>query len=533
MESPRFVPSSHSDHSGSSSTACQQERSNSFDAFVNSEVAVAKAMMDNSYMDKLNDAQRKRVERLMAYRRVSDEIVEVTQSQATLQEDASKALLYNPPRSILESSNVIQVEQNKPSVEPKANVKQTVGEGKSSIPIRTNKKQQHDLHIRGLKSENVRETKGTESNPQTSHHTKEHGQTEKDVEDVSVQLHNVCKQRRSKPTACQREQAKVKEKVVQLQTESKEPVQIKQPAMDALKDETMLHLNTNDSIKMSGMCQVETVNGVKLNDSFRELTTSSDTASSCSSSEPREVQANMEPKDDVQTNIHAHIQGEENMKTSLKLQQTGQKVLKFASMVMYASSTSPVEPNSHQLHKPPADAAIKQPLKLKQLQQDTAEPVPLKRSSATTKLILHREVRDEIETLMSDLAFVLSQDKKSHATESERWSTMMQKQRMISVAVQAEDDAGNLTSFSSSPEHSVTPRHTSKHSQTLAQGMSPSTRHTTQGGGYSVAYAKRKGSNNNRIIKVSLRAAVPFHFRPIYVHTTFTIIKLCMYILPI
>lgn len=527
MESPTFAPSSKSDHNGSSSTACQQERSNSFDEFVNSEVAVAKAMMDNSYMDKLSDAQRMRVERLMAYRRVSGKICEVTPSQTNLQEDASKASLNHPSRLIPESSSATQAESKESSIGPKDNVEQTTGKGKSSIPIRTNKKQQHDLHKRGLKSENMRETKGTENNSQISYHIREHGQAEKDV---SVQLHNRTKQRLSKPTPCQKEEQRVKEQVVQIQTESEEPVQIKQPVMEALKDTTRLHPNTNDLVKISSTCQVETVNEVKLDNktnidgSSRELTTSSGTASSHSTSDTRKTQANVESKD-AQV---AYAQGEEN-KMSSKSQQNSsrQKVLKFASMVMYTNSASTVESDLHQQHKQPADDALKQPPQLKQLQQDTAEPVPLKRSSATTKLVLHREVRDEIETLMCDSASILHQNKTALGTKSEKQSKMMQKRRMISAAVQTKEESGILTSFSSSPEHSA-PGYTGIHSQALGQGMPPSTGNTTNGGGYSVAYAKRKASNNSRIIKVSriLSSSCCFLIQTcitLCVYTTFTI----------
>lgn len=474
-------------HNGWTSKAYQHERSKSFDKFVNDEVAVAKAMLDDSYMDKLNDAQRKRVERLKAYRK---DPPESKPSQATLQGDTSHVSTNQPPRMMHESSSLTREEAGELARERNANVEKTVRKGKRSIPVRTSEKQQQDLDTRGLKSEKVRGEEESRSNQGRSRVATEHGSVEKCVN--NAQLRNGSKQKLSKPTTHQKVQAKMKgQQFVPKLPETKDPRRIEQAT---LKDMTIPHPNAKGAVKIIGSeCKTEKDNGVKhemtMDDLSRGHIPSTDTMLSSSCSDSQESQAIGEPKDVQEANEQAGTREEETKKPS---QQGGQKVLKFASKVMCRSAATSTD--SHQPHKPSIDDGLEQPFGVKREQEKDTESdlAPLKRSSATTRLILHREIRDEIETLMRDSASFLSQVKNSKHSSPKR-----QKRRLRSASV---DDSDNLNTFNASPEHS-TSAYTAAH-KTPTQGMSLLTRHITQGGGYTVAYVKRKASNKKRIIRV-------------------------------
>lgn len=600
------------------SSAVEQQpepRSNSFDEFVKSEIAVAKAMLDESYIEKLNDAQRKRVERLMAYKNFSDQ----SRGQSeNFKEELPKSSTNDSLSSMPNSASVAQAvelgSRSNTTVEP------SVGRTKSLIPIpaKTNNKKLHGhglqkrdinrenatngtLIVRGIDNQQAPQkqvyvekkvphiaTKQVHVEKETPHFAMRQSHVEKEVphcknrqvhkerevppgrvhverEVPPVTSRQVDKEREmpyvvnrhvegETPHLAARQVHMEREVAIQTNTEESERQpkslvshqterKVKDEHHDVIKQwqakgsgkvVEQPELVGSDMIQLSPITKgrakennkpsrIESANEVKLDvfvadsastgEAAQSLSTK--TVPSASSYVSRGAQAKVEPQI---TNQLAHEQEEPGRKAVSNTQQSstspGWKVLKFASKVMCSSSTST------DIHDPiqytsvtQLQGIVKQQIRVEQIQgeedkqhQNTTEKqsernerrqldtelAPMKRSSATTRLMLQREVLDEIK-LLTDSA--LGQRDKP---KLEIHSIMTQTHNLTNTAVQTEDDSDN---YGSSPEH-VVPGYASVHAR--AQGMPWSTRHAPQAAaGYSFAHAKRKKANRRKVIRVS------------------------------
>ena len=570
-----------------------EERSSSLDEFINSEIAVAKAMLDETYMDELNDVQRKRVERLLAYKRFSD------QSKDTVKEESQNSSKTDSIQPMPTRNSDSQT--NDFNADYRTNVNPCLNETKSLIPVRVKsiKKPIQVLQKQDTKRENVSlGTVESMSSLQAPHLVKEQVHVK---QAVSVDVSNKSKQRVSKPLAFnQQEQLIMKdERAVEKQRHSKDSEQIEHPASVSLKDTggiPQLPPTTKDLVKEVNQCQMEGDNEFRLNKhvlkteqtASHECTQQTEALAEDNCSDSSEARVKLETKDPQMTDQLAHVQGEENTKQTFKTgpkvrkRSPSQKVLKFASEVMCVSTSdvqNPIKP--HHMSKQPmvmkqsdededeakqsrhytdfkskyeshgdADKQhgydesaekqkcwdVEQQIQLeveKKRQHDTEtqqqdtnikaqhrkEPekkygekqkghdaerkiqgekrkeqlkdTPLKGSSATTKLILHREVRDNIEALTEST----SSPNQGRKPCGAKRSAMTQTQWLMNAAVQTENDS---VTYSASPEHSVT-GYAGVHRR--AQGMADPGRQAAQGG-YSFAFAKRK-ENRKRTVKVS------------------------------
>ena len=455
-----------------SSSSQQQERSNSFDEFVNSEVAVAMAMVDDSYLEKLSDAQRKRVERLKAYQKCSEDSTEQPEALQDRRPNESNThspqLLFNPNPSVAQTV-----------VRHKARELQSAGKVKSLIPVRTNTKpgQVHGLLRRGLKSETVK-AEGALDSLQTPRLVREHVRVE---QDVGVQLHNGSKQRLSKPPHHQKEQWKTKEHHGVQKQQTKNCRQIEQAVLalegsHGADDETRLPL-TKNSLK-NGEIPMERANGLlvhkTMGNSSSEHVLRTDTIPLSSG----RAEARLEARD--VTNEWTHAQREESKQEGKTRSKVKKKILKFASTVSSPNTTSNLHDPIQQLSTTKPHGIVNHSIEQSSQGQHSTKLAPLKKSSATTMLTLEWGDKDEIQSQSTSLLHQRQQPwhQKPHS-------------RLINAAARTD----NSNSCNSSPERSVyagaqsSPQH--------------STKSMSQRGGYSVAYAKRRETNRKRIIRVS------------------------------
>ena len=472
-----------------SSSSQLEERSNSFDEFVNSEVAVARAMVDDRYIENLNDAQKKRVERLKTYQKFSDNQMAASE---TLQNDSSDVSIGASLRSNSSSMSQVTAEEipghNSNGASEEAT--QSAGKIKSSIPVRITKNPLSNSHKRGIKPEAVKKA-DVQHKPQMT--TK----LEPIMQDVNAQVPNrSSKQKLSKPTSNQKKQWTMKEQhAAQKQQQTKEHRQLEQPdPIDQANDDTCTESvkAIEDLVKIGGKGEMEGVNDTKAEGDITSEHT--DIISSSSSSEG----------------------GAQASKGTRKGQQAGQKVLKFASNVMWQNSNSTVHNLSTEQSETKLHGIVKQPphlitAEMDQSQQEEELP-PLKKSSATTRLTLECETEDEIQ---SDSAPLLKQRYKntedihsesvsflnlgpqsSHRSKLNKHSTEAQRQRIINVTLANTDDSD---SDDSSPEHIAYAGGQPQATRVSHGG----TKFASQGGGYGAAYAKRRETNRKRIIRVS------------------------------
>ena len=485
-----------------------EERSSSFDEFVNSEVAVARAMVDERYMDNLNDAQKKRVERLKAYQKISSN--QIAASEPMQNESSNESIGDSLPSNSSNASQVTaeEIPGHKPN-DISENTVQSVGKTKSSIPVRAIKQPLSNLHKRGIiKPDAMKkvENKTTKVEPI--------------MQDVIAQEPNSrSKQKLSKPTSNQKKQWTMKEQyIVQKQQQTKEHRHLEQPDpidQDQANDDACTEpvKGTEDLVKISGEGEVACANDTNMQKEEGDITSDSEHihVSSSNSSEKGAAQA-MAGKG-TQRGVRVHTQEEHTIKLRSKGQQAGQqKVLKFASNVMWQNSNSTVhdpstEPSDTKLH-----GIVKQPPHLIKAKMDPSEFHPLKKSSATTRLTLESETEDEIQhdsapflkrrhknneiSSDSDSFLNLGRQRSSHRSLNKR-STNARRQRIINEALGNTDDSD---SDDNSPEHLAYAGGVRSQATRVSHG---GTKFASQGGGYGAAYAKRRDTNRKRIIKVS------------------------------
>lgn len=491
-----------------SSSSQLQERTNSFDEFVNSEVAVARAMVDDRYMEDLNDAQKKRVERLKAYRKTSDNQMVASE---TLQNESSNVSAESSVPS--NSSNVSQVTAGDVPGHKSSNVSEEVlvaGKTKSSIPVR---KPLPNLHKRGIKIEAVKKAEA-QSKPQMAK------QIEPPIQDINAQVPTrKSKQRLSKPTSNQKKQWTMKEQHVQKQPRTKEHRQLEQPdSIDQANGDTCTEpvKAIKDLMKIGDKGEMASANNTNMHELEDDITTVSkhtlnDDITPFSGSEGG-TQANQQTK----TGAHTQDQKDEKKQTKKMIskgQRTGQKVLKFASNIMWQNSNSTVHDPSMEHSETKPRGIVKQaphtitPV-MDQSQQGEDFP-PLKKSSATTRLTLECENeiqsdsvpllkrrRRTTEEISSDSSSFLNLGQSLCISKSNKHPTEAQRQRIINAALANTDDSD---SDNSSPEHlayaGIQPR--------AAKVSHAGAKFASQGGGYGAAYAKRRETNRKRIIRVS------------------------------
>ena len=492
-----------------SSSSQLEERSNSFDEFVNSEVAVARAMVDDRYIENLNDAQKKRVERLKAYRKFSDNQVAASE---TLQNEPSNISIGTSLLS--DSSNMSQViAEEIPGHKPNGATEEatrSTGKIKSSIPVRSTKKPLSNLHKRGIKPEAAKKA----DKPQMT------TRVEPVMQDVNAQIPNRSKQKHSKPMSNQEKQQTMKEQyVAQKQQQIKEHRQLDQTNDDTCTESVEA---IEDLVKIGGKGEMAGVNDTNMQKAEGDITSEHIDISSSSSSE-----GGAQVSKGTQTG--AHTREGHTIKSRSKGQQAGQKVLKFSSNVMWQNSNSTVhdpftEPSETKLH-----GIVKQPPYLLTAEMDQSqqeeELSPLKKSSATTRLTLECEIEDEIQ---SDSAPLLKRRHKNtgeihsesvsllnlgqRSSHRSKHSTEARRQRIINAALANTDDSD---SDDSSPEHLAYYTGGQPRATRVSYG---GTKFASQGGGYGAAYAKRRETNRKRIIKVSQvlsRVLCPGPFLPL------------------
>jgi hypothetical protein len=479
-----------------SSSSQLEERSSSFDEFVNSEVAVARAMVDERYMDNLNDAQKKRVERLKAYRKISGD-----QIAASENESSNVSIGASLPSNSSNITKVIdeEVPGHKP-IDVSEKEIQSVGKTKSLIPIKTTKKPLPNLRKRGIKPGMVKKV-DTQNKPQVT--TK----VEPIMQDVFAQVPNKrSKQKLSKPTSSQKKQWTMKEQhVVQKQQQTKEHRQMEQSDQAAKDAEPVKGIK--DLVKIGGKGEVVCVNDTNMQTEEGDIINERIHVTSSSSSK-RGAQASKG------TQTGAHIQEEHTIKLRPKGQQTGQKVLKFAANVMWQNSNSIVHDPSTEDSDTKLRGIVKQPPNLITTEMDRSEQkefeeLPLlKKSSAVTRLTLECETEDEIQSDSapvlkqrhkntdescsdSDLLLNLGRLRSSHRSLNKR-STNARRRRIINADDSNSDD--------SSPEHSAYAGSGQPRATRVSHG---GTKFASQGGGYGAAYAKKRETNRKRIIRVS------------------------------
>lgn len=494
-----------------SSASQLEERSNSFDEFVNSEVAVARAMVDDRYMENLNDAQKKRVERLKAYRKISGN-----------QNAASETIGALLPLSSSNTSQDIakEIPENKPDDVSKE-VSQSVGKTKSLIPVRSTNKPLPNLHKREIEPAKKADA---QSRPQMT--TK----VESVMQDVTTEVpKRRSKRNLSKPTSNQKKQWTMKEQhVAQKQPQTKEHRQVEQPdPIDQANDDTPTQSvkAIEDLVKIGGKSEMPGANDTNMQKE-EGITTSEQTDVTSSSSSGGGTQVSQG------TQTGSHTQKEPAIKLKSKGQEAGQKVLKFASNVMWQNSNSTVHDPSTEHSETRLRGIVKQPphrITAEMDQDNQEEELPLlKKSSATTRLTLECDTEDEIQSdsasLLkrrhknnegiysdSDSFLNLSRPRSSHRTRSKlnKHSTDARRQRIINAALADTDDTD---SDDSSPEHLAHYADGQLRATRVSHG---STKFASQGGGYGAVYTKRRDTNRRRIIRVSQVLSVALSQLPI------------------
>ena len=496
-----------------SSSSQLQERTSSFDEFINSEVAVARAMVDDRYMENLNDAQKKRVERLKAYQKTSDNQMAASE---ILQNESYNVFTGSSPPS--NSNNVSQFAvEDDVSGQKHGNLIEEVAAGKTkrSIPVRNNKKPLPNSHKKGMKTEVAKKAEA-QNKPQMTK------QIEPPMQDVSAQVPTrKSKPKLSKPTSNQKKQWTMKEQHVQKQLETKEHRQLEQPdSIDQANGDagTEPVKATKDLVKIGDKSELASVNDTKFNmqelegDITTEHTLKDDNNILPSSSSEDGTQAIQ------QTKAGVHMPGlkderKQTRKTRSKGQRAGQKVLKFATNIMWQNSNSTVHDPSTKHPKTKPRGIVKQPVhpitaEMDQSQLDEELP-PLKKSSATTRLMLEYEdvtqsdsghllkqrYRTTTEEISSDSSSFPNLGQSPHSSKPNKRPIEARRQRIIDAALANTDDSD---SDDGSPEH----LHAGIQSR-AARVLHIGAKFASQGGGYGAAYAKRRETNQKRIIRVS------------------------------
>lgn len=496
-------------HNTWSSSSQLEERSNSFDEFVNSEVAVARAMVDDRYIENLNDAQKKRVERLKAYRKISDN--QIAASDTLQNESSSVSVGASPPSNLSNSSQVMA--EVIPGHEPNEETTQSQTAEKiiSSIPVRSTKKPLPNLRKRGLKPDVAKKADGPNKPQLTTN-------IEHVTQDVIAQVPNRrSKQKLSKPTSNQKKQWTMKEQhVAQKQQQTKEHRQLEQPdPIDQANDESDTCTESVKTIeklvKIGGRSEMAGVNDTNMRNAGGDMSSEHSDVTPSSSSEGGGARTSK-----VQgTQTEAHTREEHTIKSGSKEQQTGQKVLKFASNVMWQNSNSTVHDPSTENSETKLCGIVKQPphrttMEMDQSQHEEELP-PLKRSSATTRLTLecesgesdsaplHKRRHKNTEEIYSDSdSFLnLGRPRSPHRSKLNKRSEA-RRQRIVDAALANYMDDSD--SDDSSPEHLAYASGGQPRATRVSLG---GTKFAPQdGGGYGAAYAKRRETNRKRIIRV-------------------------------
>ena len=384
------------------------------------------------------------------------------------------------------------------------NAVQSVGKTKSSIPVRAIKQPLSNLHKRGIKPDAMKKVENKTI------------KVEPIMQDVIAQVPNRrSKQKLSKPTSNQKKQWTMKEQyIVKKQLQTKEHRHLEQPdPIDQANGDACTEpvKGTEVLVKISGEGEVACANDTNMQKKEGDITSEHIHVSSSNSSERGAAQA-MAGKD-TQIEAKVHTQEEYAIKSRSKGQQ---KILKFASNVMWQNSNSTVhdpstEPSDTKLH-----GIVKQPPHLIKVEMDPSgeeeEFPPLKKSSAATRLTLESETEDEVQhdsapflkqrhknneiCSDSDSVLNLGRRRSSHRSLNKR-STNARRQRIINEALANTDDSD---SDDNSPEHLAHAGGVQSQATRISHG---GTKFASQGGGYCAAYAKRRDTNRKRIIKVS------------------------------
>ena len=466
-------------------------------------------MVDDRYMENLNDAQKKRVERLKAYQKTSDNQMAASE---ILQNESPNVLTGSSPPS--NSSNVSQLAvEDDVSGHKYGNLVEEVAAGKTkrSIPVRNNKKPLPNSHKKGIKTEVAKKAEA-QNKPQMTK------QIEPPMQDVNAQVPTrKRKPKLSKPTSNQKKQWMMNEQsVVQKQLETKEHRQLEQPdSIDQANGDagTEPVKATKDLVKIGDKSELASVNDMKFNmqelegDITTEHTLKDDNNILPSSSSEDGTQAIQ------QTKAGVHMPGlkderKQTRKTRSKGQRAGQKVLKFVTNITWQNSNSTVHDPSTKHPKTKPRGIVKQPVhpitaEMDQSQLDEELP-PLKKSSATTRLMLEYEdvtqsdsghllkqrYRTTTKEISSDSGSFPNLGQSPCSSKSNKRPIEAQRQRIIDAALDNIDDSD---SDDGSPDIQ---------SQT-ARDLHVGAKFASQGGGYGAAYAKRRETNRKRIIRVS------------------------------
>ena len=261
-----------------------EERSSSFDEFVNSEVAVARAMVDERYMDNLNDAQKKRVERLKAYQKVSNN--QIAASEPLQNESSNESIGDSLPSN---SSNASQVTAEETpghkTNDISENAVQSVEKTKSSIPVRAIKKPLSNLHKRGIKPDVMKkvENKTTKVDPI--------------MQDIITQVPNrISKQKLSKPISNQKKHWMMEEQHIVQKQQPKEHRHLEQlDPIDQANGDTCTEpvKSIEVLVKISGEDKVACANDTNMQKEEGDITSDSEhiNVSSSNSSEKGAAQA--------------------------------------------------------------------------------------------------------------------------------------------------------------------------------------------------------------------------------------------------
>lgn len=536
-----------------------QQQHNRFNEFVNSEVAIAMAMMDDSYESKLNDAQRKRVERLKAYRNNPEQPQPIKSPEVVPQRvparapniTSTKQRTQAVPNDSSKSSQAISPQL--PPVAAENSVKETL------VPVKANSTLKRPLHVlqkghtakqdNDMISRRTAEDKGT---AQTHRLVKEHGST---WQNGTNQLNNGNNQKLSKPTSHFKGQRAMKgQRDVRKQRQTKDEGQIEQQRLKDASHVMQLTPPTKDLVKVDNETTIESVNGHKLN----KLT-------------------------EVEVVAHAHIQPTDSTEHSRNVSREAEANIKFPettrSVITYKDHEEYSEREGKALHdsqqkfateKTSSDTSMNEPTsaaprlcsqssctplrearetqatdagvhradeesiqetslwkvqqnevrftskdmstntiprvasediqerhssELKQRRKADTELEPLKRSSATTELTVAQEVREEMQSLRDT-----SPPKQSQASQGRKThSVMTQTRQLVSAVVQTEGESDSDSCYGS-PKHPTRghPCAQPPHSQAISQLHNG---HTIQGG-YALAYAKKRESNKKRAIRV-------------------------------
>ena len=548
--------------SGRSTATVPQQQRNRFNEFVNSEVAIAMAMMDDSYESKLNDAQRKRVERLKAYRNNPEQPQPIKSPEVVPQRAPARA------PNIISTKKRTQVVPNDSSKSPQAMSPQlppVAAENsvrETSFPEKANSTLKRPLHVlqkgHAAKQDNDMISRRTAEDKGTAHThrlVKEHGST---WQNGTNQLNNGNNKKLSKPTSYFKGQRAMKgQRDVRKQRQTKDEGQIEQQRLKDASHVMQLTPPIKDLVKIDNETTIESVNGHKLNKLTEvEVVTHAHIQPTDSTEHSRNVsreeEANIKLPETTRS-VNTYKDHEEYSEREGKaLHESQQKFVtektssdtsmneptSAAPQLCSQSSCTPLREARTESETQATDAGVHradkesiQETSLWKVQQNEVRFTSKDMSTNTIPRVASEDIQEqhpselkqrrqedtELEPLKRSSAtteLTVAQEvreemqslrdaslpKRSQASQGiKTHSVMTQTRQLVSAFVQTEGESDSDSCYSS-PKH-PTRRHPCAqppHSQAISQLHNG---HTTQGG-YALAYAKKRESNKKRAIKV-------------------------------